>query len=123
MSLFSRISFLSVVALFCVTTLSLADELPVATWKLHVSGQQPSDLVITEVQSDGKVIGEVFGRPIKGKWDGTKLSLQTGGGTVQAPLWAFDGWLIKEKEGENVRYTLTGRFEIRAYCLDMGPRR
>src|SRR5262245_10385913 len=120
MSLFSRISFFSVVALFCVTTLSLADELPVGTWKLHVGGEDPSDLVITEVKSDGKVIAEVFGRPIEGKWDGKKLSFQTGRkGTVPAEQWSFDGWVVKEKQGENVRYTLTGSFKITMYCVQI----
>jgi hypothetical protein len=122
MLLFSRIGCVSVVALFCVATVSSADELPVGAWKLHVGGEDPSALVITEVKADGKVIAEVFGRRIEGKWDGTKLSFKTGTGKPTGPvqMWrSFEGWMMKEKQGENVRYTLAGNFKLEGYCLKL----
>ena len=106
MALVSQVRCLTAVALFCVTSRAVADDLPVGTWKVQLDDKWQSELLITKVKPDGEVVGEVFGKPIEGKWDGTKLSfLVSHGNDLHS---SFEGWLLQDKQGEKVRHTLTG---------------
>ena len=118
MALLSRISCLAAFALFCGTARSVADELPVGSWKVRLDGNSQSDLLIAEVKPDGKVVGEVFGKPIDGKWDGTKLTfLVSHGDDLKS---SFEGWLLQEKQGGKVRYTLMGVRKTSVYRCYFG---
>jgi hypothetical protein len=117
MSLGSPIRFL-VVALFAMAApIASAGELPLGVWKLDakksVSSAPSAELVIKEVNPDGTVIGQVFGKPIAGKWDGTKLVFgvraQPGHEFDRLDTYSsFEGSLVQEKQGTRVRFRLVG---------------
>jgi hypothetical protein len=104
MALLFRVTCLAVVALLCVTPRSVADHLPVGVWKVRAAGNWEGELVIQAVQVDGGVVGTAFGKPIKGTWNGTKLSFKFNDVTEH---W-YEGWLVQEKSSRKGHYTLTG---------------
>ena len=104
MALIFRLTYLAVVALLCVTPRSMADKLPVGVWKVRAAGNWEGELVIEAVKADGGIVGKAFGKPIKGSWDGTKLSFKFSNVTEH---W-YEGWLVQEKRGKSNHYTLTG---------------
>ena len=58
MALHRRLTCLAVVALFFVTSRSVADELPVGVWKVRAAGNWQGELVIQTVKADGEILPE-----------------------------------------------------------------
>lgn len=79
-----------------------AHELPKGVWKVRAAEDLHGELVIKTLKADGSVEGSIFGKPLTSSWDGTRLSFKFG-----VENW-YEGWLVQEKRGEQIRYTLTG---------------
>jgi hypothetical protein len=119
-------------AMVLVGPTSKAD-LPLGTWRVQIAGRVSGDLVITEVKPDRTLCGTAFGKPLVGSWDGEVLSFskQTDDGEalragVQRLSISFAGRLVREQQGEKVRYTLTGtetRFITGCYIHTFLPSR
>jgi hypothetical protein len=84
-------------------------DLPPGTWKVQDGGRAESDLVITGVKPDGTLCGTAFGQPLDGRWDGTVLSFHVRHDrAVYKVCDSFSARLVREQQGAQVRYTLTG---------------
>jgi hypothetical protein len=95
---------LGALAFFWAANPAGAEKLPVGVWTVNAAGRGQGELVIQEVKQSGAVVGKAFGKTLKGKWDGTKLSFEI---TDVLPE-QYEGWLVQEKRGKKVRYTLGG---------------
>jgi hypothetical protein len=99
---------LVVVLFFGNEVRAVAAPLPVGTWQVHANPNRHGELVITAVMEDGAVVGTLYGKPLKGTWNGTKLSVTY----HDASTVCYEGWLVEEKKGDRVRYTLTGSWKF-----------